>query len=132
MTQADIVNVNPAELHTPFGNADSHVISASRGTVHRIGAGSAQSPRNQGRGQRYRGPDTRGCRQITITLPAVGCDWNNMMHLNTTTDMDACLQAERDSAPAFPRPQPPAPAHIQISRLVDPEWLAEVQVDAVS
>ena len=68
-----------------------------------------------------------------IALAAAGCDWSNVVHLYTfTTDMDAYLEAEREIAPAFLGSAPPASTLIQVSRLVDHEWLVEVQVDAVS
>ncbi len=134
MSQAEIVKVNPPELHAPVDNLYTHVVSARGGTVHRFGG---QVPVSAS-GENVAVGDMAGqirevYRQITIALGAAGCDWRNVVHLYTfTTDMDAYLEAEREIAPAFLGPAPPASTLIGVSRLVDPEWLVEVQVDAVS
>lgn len=134
MSQPEIVKVNPPELHVPVDNLYSHVVSARGRTVHRIGG---QVPVSAS-GDNIAVGDMAGqirevYRQITIALAAAGCDWSSVVHLYTfTTDMDAYLAAEREIAPAFLGPAPPASTLIQVSRLVDPEWLVEVQVDAVS
>ena len=71
--------------------------------------------------------------QVTIALAAVGCDWTNVVHIYTfTTDMDSYLAAEREIAPAFLGPEPPASTLVEVSRLVERDWLVEVQVDAIS
>jgi enamine deaminase RidA (YjgF/YER057c/UK114 family) len=55
-----------------------------------------------------------------------------VIHIYTfTTDMDSYLAAERDIAPAYLGDHPPASTLIEVSRLVDRDWLVEVQVDAV-
>lgn len=134
MRKPEIVKINPAELHVPVDNLYTHVVSARAGTVHRIGG---QVPVSAA-GANVAVGDMAGqirevYRQITIALRAAGCDWSNVVHLYTfTTDMDAYLKAEREIAPAFLGPAPPASTLVQVSRLVDPEWLVEVQVDAVS
>jgi len=134
VTKPEIVKVNPPELHVPVDNLYTHVVSASGGTAHRIGG---QVPVSAS-GENVAVGDMAGqirevYRQITIALAAAGCDWSNVVHLYTfTTDMDGYLEAEREIAPAFLGSTPPASTLIQVSRLVDPEWLVEVQVDAVS
>jgi enamine deaminase RidA (YjgF/YER057c/UK114 family) len=45
--------------------------------------------------------------------------------------MDAYLAAEREIAPAYLGDRPPASTLVEVSRLVDREWLVEVQVDAI-
>lgn len=134
MTQPEIVRVNPPDLHAPVDNLYTHVVSARGGTVHRIGG---QVPVSAS-GENIAVGDMAGqvrevYSQITIALDAAGCDWSSVVHLYTfTTDMHAYLEAEREIAPAYLGSAPPASTLIQVSRLVDPEWLVEVQVDAVS
>lgn len=134
MSRTEIVKLNPPDLHVPVDNLYTHVVSARGGTVHRIGG---QVPVSAA-GENLAVGDMAGqirevYRQITIALAAAGCDWSHVVHLYTfTTDMDAYLEAERQIAPAFLGPLPPASTLVQVSRLVDPEWLVEVQVDAVS
>lgn len=134
MTQPEIVKLNPPHLHVPVDNLYTHVVSARGGTVHRIGG---QVPVSAS-GENVAVGDMAGqirevYQQITVALAAAGCDWGSVVHLYTfTTDMDAYLEAERVIAPAFLGPAPPASTLIEVSRLVDPEWLVEVQVDAVS
>jgi enamine deaminase RidA (YjgF/YER057c/UK114 family) len=134
VSQPEIVKVNPPELHVPVDNLYAHVVSAHGGTMHRIGG---QVPVSAS-GENLAAGDMAGqirevYRQVTIALAAAGCDWSNVVHLYTfTTDMDAYLEAEREIAPAFLGSAPPASTLVEVSRLVDPEWLVEVQVDAVS
>lgn len=134
MSSPEVVKINPPELHDPVDNLYTHVVSARGETVHRIGG---QVPVSAS-GENIAVGDMAGqirevYRQITIALASAGCDWNNVVHLYTfTTDMDAYLEAERTIAPAFLGPAPPASTLIEVSRLVDPDWLVEVQVDAVS
>lgn len=134
MSNPEIVKTNPPELHVPVDNLYTHVVSVRGVTVHRIGG---QVPVSAS-GENIAVGDMAGqirevYRQITIALAAVGCDWSNVVHLYTfTTDMDSYLEAEREIAPGILGPAPPASTLIQVSRLVDPEWLVEVQVDAVS
>jgi enamine deaminase RidA (YjgF/YER057c/UK114 family) len=134
VSQPEIVKVNPPELHVPVDNLYSHVVSARGGTVHRIGGQVAVDAA----GSNVAVGDMAGqirevYRQITIALASAGCDWGHVVHLYTfTTDMDTYLEAEREIAPAYLGPHPPASTLVAVSRLVDPEWLVEVQVDAVS
>jgi 3-hydroxyisobutyrate dehydrogenase len=125
---------NPPELHVPVDNIYSHIVSAQATVLHRIGG---QVPVDRAGNNLHVGNMAAQIRevyeQVTTALTAVGCDWNNVMHIYTfTTDMDAYLAAERDVAPAFLGPEPPASTLIEVSRLVDRDWLVEVQVDAAS
>jgi len=55
-----------------------------------------------------------------------------VIHIYTfTTDMDAYLVAEREIASSYLGDSPPASTLVQVSRLVEADWLVEVQVDAV-
>jgi enamine deaminase RidA (YjgF/YER057c/UK114 family) len=46
--------------------------------------------------------------------------------------MDAYITAEREIAPTFLGDKPPASTLFEVSRLVERDWLVEVQVDAIS
>jgi enamine deaminase RidA (YjgF/YER057c/UK114 family) len=132
------VRCNPPALHVPVDNLYSHIVShtgsAQGTTVHRVGG---QVPVDSAGNNLHIGDMAAQIRevyeQVTTALDAVGCDWSNVVHIYTfTTDMDAYLTAERDIAPAFLGPEPPASTLVEVRRLVDRDWLVEVQVDAVS
>jgi enamine deaminase RidA (YjgF/YER057c/UK114 family) len=134
MSQVPVVRRNPSALHSPVDNLYSHVVSTTGGSVHRIGG---QVPVDSA-GRNLHVGDMAGqirevYEQVTVALATVGCDWTNVVHIYTfTTDMDTYLAAEREIAPAFLGPEPPASTLVEVSRLVERDWLVEVQVDAVS
>ncbi|HEX5292859.1 MAG TPA: RidA family protein [Streptosporangiaceae bacterium] len=130
----EIIRTNPPELHVPVDNLYSHAVTVTGGTrLHRIGgqvavdrAGANLAPGDMA-GQIREVYD-----QVTTALAAVGCGWGNVIHIYTfTTDMDAYLAAEREIAPAYLGSEPPASTLVEVSRLVDRDWLVEVQVDAI-
>jgi enamine deaminase RidA (YjgF/YER057c/UK114 family) len=133
MSSESIVKTNPPELHVPVDNLYTHVASARAGWVHRIGG---QVPVDRAGGNVAPGDMAAQIRevyrQVTIALAAAGCTWAEVIHIYTfTTDMDSYLAAERDIAPAYLGDHPPASTLVEVSRLVDRDWLVEVQVDAV-
>jgi enamine deaminase RidA (YjgF/YER057c/UK114 family) len=133
MSSESIVKTNPPELHVPVDNLYTHVVSARAGWVHRIGG---QVPVDQAGGNVAPGDMAAQIRevyrQVTIALAAAGCTWTEVIHIYTfTTDMDSYLAAERDIAPAYLGDHPPASTLVEVSRLVERDWLVEVQVDAV-
>lgn len=129
-----ITRLNPPELHVPVDNLYSHVVSAAGGTrLHRIGGQVAvdRAGANVAVGD-MAGQIREVYGQVTTALAAVGCGWDDVIHIYTfTTDMDAYLAAEREIAPAYLGDRPPASTLVEVSRLVDREWLVEVQVDAI-
>lgn len=134
MSGPQIVKHNPPELHVPVDNLYCHVVSVDAGRLHRIGGQVAvdQSGANVAVGD-MAGQVREVYGQVTIALASVGCDWSNVVHIWTlTTDMDSYLAAERVIAPAYLGSDPPASTLFEVSRLVDRDWLVEVQVDAVS
>ena len=133
MSSESIVKTNPPELHVPVDNLYTHVVSARAGWVPRIGG---QVPVDQAGGNVAPGDMAAQIRevyrQVTIALAAAGCTWAEVIHIYTfTTDMDSYLAAERDIAPAYLGDHPPASTLVEVSRLVERDWLVEVQVDAV-
>jgi enamine deaminase RidA (YjgF/YER057c/UK114 family) len=129
-----ITRLNPPELHVPVDNLYSHVVTAAGGTaLHRIGGQVAvdRAGANVAVGD-MAGQIREVYAQVTTALAAVGCGWDDVIHIYTfTTDMDAYLAAEREIAPAYLGDRPPASTLVEVSRLVDREWLVEVQVDAI-
>ena len=69
----------------------------------------------------------------TRALQAVNLTWANVIHIYTfTTDMDEYMKYEKPIAKAAFGEKPPASTLVEVSRLVDPEWLVEIQLDAIS
>ena len=133
MNHSNLKKTNPPTLHKPFDNLYAHVVSVDCGRLHRIsGIVAIDAERNNLAVGDLAGQITAVYEQITDALGAVGCDWGDVIHIYTfTTDMDAYVAAERTIAPSYLGLEPPASTLVQVSRLVDREWLVEVQVDAV-
>jgi enamine deaminase RidA (YjgF/YER057c/UK114 family) len=129
-----VEKLNPAGLHEPVSNLYAHVVRAV-GTVHyRIGG---QVPVGPDGGNLHRGDmaaQIRECyEQVTIALGSVGLSWQDVTHIYTfTTDIDEYLRREPPIAKAFFGETPPASTLVEVARLVERDWVVEVQVDAVS
>ena len=134
MTSPHIKKTNPAQLHVPVDNLYSHVTSARGGTLHRIGGEVSVDAS----GKNVHVGDMAGqirwvYDQVTIALESVGATWRDVVHIYTfTTDMDSYLEAERKIAPEFFGSEPPSSTLLEVNRLVERDWLVEVQVDAVT
>lgn len=134
MSQNSVAMTNPHQLHVPVDNLYSHVTSVVGGTLHRVG-GQVSVDRS---GANVHVGDMAGqirwvYDQVTLALAAVDATWRDVMHIYTfTTDMDSYVTAEREIAPAYLGDRPPASTLIGVSRLVERDWLVEVQVDAVT
>lgn len=134
MSQSSVVMTNPDQLHVPVDNLYSHVTSVVGGRLHRVG-GQVSVDRD---GTNVHVGDMAGqirwvYDQVTIALDAVQSTWRDVVHIYTfTTDMDSYLAAEREITPAYLGDRPPASTLIEVSRLVERDWLVEVQVDAVT
>jgi enamine deaminase RidA (YjgF/YER057c/UK114 family) len=134
MTSPHITKTNPSRLHVPVDNLYSHVTSVRGGTLHRIGGEVSVDDA----GKNIHVGDMAGqirwvYEQVTIALEAVGASWRDVVHIYTfTTDMDTYLEEERRIAPDFFGGEPPSSTLIEVSRLVERDWLVEVQVDAVT
>jgi 2-iminobutanoate/2-iminopropanoate deaminase len=62
----------------------------------------------------------------------VNLTWANVIHITTyTTDMDEYMKHEKPIAKAAFGERPPASTLVEVRRLVDPDWLVEIQVDAI-
>ncbi len=129
-----VERINPEGLHDPVDNLYTHIVRASGGVTYRIGG---QVPVGSGGENLYAGDmpaQIRSCyEQVTLALESVGLTWRDVVHIYTfTTDMDAYIEAEPPIAKAFFGEEPPASTLVEVSRLVERDWLVEVQVDAIA
>jgi enamine deaminase RidA (YjgF/YER057c/UK114 family) len=129
-----VERINPLGLHDPVDNLYAHVIRATGSAMYRIGG---QVPVGPGGENLFLGDmaaQIRSCyEQVTLALESVGLGWADVVHIYTfTTDMDAYIKAEPPIAKSFFGEEPPASTLIEVSRLVERDWLVEVQVDAVA
>jgi enamine deaminase RidA (YjgF/YER057c/UK114 family) len=129
-----VEKLNPAGLHQPVNNLYAHVVRAAGSVQYRIGG---QVPVALDASNLHRGDmaaQIRECyEQVTTALTSVGLSWQDVTHIYTfTTDMDEYLRWEPPIAKSFFGEAPPASTLVEVSRLVERDWLVEVQVDAVS
>jgi enamine deaminase RidA (YjgF/YER057c/UK114 family) len=128
-----VERLNPEGLHKPVNNLYAHLTRASGQFIYRIGGQVPVSADGQNLFIGDMAAQIRSCyEQVTLALTSVGLDWHDVVHIYTfTTDMDAYLAAEPPIAKAFFGEDPPASTLVEVSRLVERDWLVEVQVDAV-
>lgn len=70
--------------------------------------------------------------QVMIALTSVGLTSQDVTHIYTfTTNMDEYLRCEPPIATAFFGETSPPSTLVEVTRLVERDWLVEVQVDAV-
>ncbi len=129
-----VERINPQGLHDPVNDLYAHVVRATGGVTYRIGG---QVPVGADGANVFIGDmpaQIRSCyEQVTLALRSVGLGWSDVVHIYTfTTDLDAYLEAEPPIAKAFFGAEPPASTLVEVSRLVERDWLVEVQVDAVA
>ena len=129
-----IEKINPSKLHKPIDNLYTHIVKASGINIYRIGGQVALD--NEGKNCLISdmAGQIRYCyEQVTWALEAVGLSWKDVVHIYTfTTDMDQYMKFELSIVKDYFDDDPPASTLIEVTRLVDPAWLVEVQVDAVS
>ncbi len=128
-----IERINPDTLHQPIDNLYTHVVRAEGRYLYRIGGQVAigLACENLGKG------DMQEQLKVvydmaTRALKAVNLTWDNVVHIYTfTTDMDEYMKYEKPIAKAAFGEKPPASTLVEVRRLVDPDWLVEIQVDAI-
>lgn len=126
--------INPDTLHQPIDNLYTHVVRAQGRYLYRIGGQVAigQQCENLGKGDMQEQLKVV-YEMATRALQAVNLTWANVIHIYTfTTDMDEYMKYEKPIAKAAFGEKPPASTLVEVSRLVDPEWLVEIQLDAIS
>jgi enamine deaminase RidA (YjgF/YER057c/UK114 family) len=129
-----VQRINPQGLHDPVDNLYAHVVRATGSTTYRIGGQVPVGPGGENLFVGDMGAQIRSCyEQVTLALESVGLGWADVVHIYTfTTDMDAYITAEPPIAKSFFGEEPPASTLVEVSRLVERDWLVEVQVDAVA
>jgi len=129
-----IDRINPETLHEPFDNLYAQIVRTDAKKSYRI---SGQVAIDTNRANLGKGDMQEQLRvvyeMVTRALKAVDLTWDNVVHIYTfTTDMDEYMKYEKPIAKAAFGERAPASTLVEVTRLVDPEWLVEVQVDAVS
>ncbi len=129
-----VEKINPDALHRPVDNLYTHIVRASGAVSYRIGGQVAFNRAGENVHQGDMAGQIRFCyEQVTIALEAVGLTWKDVVHIYTfTTDMDSYMQEETVIAKSFFGEDPPASTLVEVRRLVEKDWLVEVQVDAVA
>jgi enamine deaminase RidA (YjgF/YER057c/UK114 family) len=125
--------MNPDTLHPPVDNLYTHVVRAQGKYVYRIGGQVAIGLQCENLGKGDMQEQLRLVYEMaTRALHAVNLTWANVIHILTfTTDMDEYMKYEKPIAKAAFGEKPPASTLVEVRRLVDPEWLVEIQVDAI-
>jgi enamine deaminase RidA (YjgF/YER057c/UK114 family) len=129
-----VEKVNPPGLHRPVDNLYAHVVRAQGPVHYRIGGQVAVDADGRNIHVGDMAAQLRSCyEQVTLALESVGLSWQDVVHIYTfTTAMDDYLKAEPPIAKSFFGETPPASTLVEVSRLVERDWLVEVQVDAVA
>ena len=124
---------NPEGLHRPTDNMYSHLSKAHGTMAYRIGGQVAVSEDGSNVGVGDMAAQIRCCYDmITRALESVGLTWRSVTHLYTfTVDLDSYLAEEQTIARNYFGDWPPPSTLVEVTRLVDRDWLVEVQADAV-
>jgi 2-iminobutanoate/2-iminopropanoate deaminase len=125
--------INPETLHQPIDNLYTHVVRAQGRYVYRIGGQVAIGLECENLGKGDMQEQLKVVYEMaTRALAAVNLTWANVIHITTyTTDMDEYMKYEKPIAKAAFGERPPASTLVEVRRLVDPDWLVEIQVDAI-
>lgn len=125
--------INPHKLHQPIDNLYTHVVRAQGRWLYRIGGQVAIGLQCENIGKGDMQAQLKAVYEMaTGALAAVNLTWVNVIHIYTfTTDMDEYMKYEKPIAQAAFGDRPPASTLLEVRRLVDPDWLVEIQVDAI-
>ena len=129
-----IEKINPEALHAPDKNLYTHIVRATGSVMYRIGGQVAFNRAGENVHVGDMAGQLRFCyEQVAIALEAEGLSWKDVVHIYTfTTDMDAYIKAEPPIAKSFFGEDPPASTLLEVSRLVERDWLVEIQADAIA
>lgn len=129
-----IEKINPEGLHKPTDNLYAHIVRATGTVLYRIGGQVALDSEGENIYLGDMASQIRSCyEQVTLALETIGLTWKDVVHIFTfTTDMTEYMKHERDIAKEFFGEDPPASTLVEVTQLVEPEWLVEVQVDAIA
>ena len=128
-----IEKINPQKLHKPTDNLYAHIVRYSTNVHDRIGGQVAIDEQAKNILIGDMAGQIRYCyEQVTTALEAVGLTWKNVVHIYTfTTYMKEYMKHEYSIVKDIFNNDPPASTLVQVSQLVDPAWLVEIQADAV-
>jgi enamine deaminase RidA (YjgF/YER057c/UK114 family) len=123
---------NPAFLHEPVDAMYSHISVAQAPAVFRIGGQVAVDADGKNLAVGDMKGQLEACYEcVSRSLDHLGLDWPDVTHLLIfTTDVDSYIEHERNIAPRFFAKAPPSTL-VEVARLVDRDWLVEIQADAV-
>ena len=128
-----IEKINPDTLHEPFDNLYAQIVRTEARYSYRISGQVAIGTKRENIGK----DDMKRQLEVvydmvTRALNAVNLTWDNVVHIYTfTTNMTEYMKYEKPIAKAAFGEKPPASTLVEVTKLVDPDWMVEVQVDAV-
>ncbi len=128
-----IDRINPDTLHEPFDNLYAQIVRSEAKYTYRISGQVSIGVKRENLGIGDMQEQLRVVYDmVTRALQAVHLTWDNVIHIYTfTTNMDEYMKYEKPIAKAAFGERAPASTLVEVTRLVDPDWLVEVQVDAV-
>lgn len=128
-----IIRINPPTVYEPFFNVYSQVVAATGQTQVKIaGTVSLDVDRNLiGEGDMALQVATT-LENIRLSLEAIGASPSDVVRINIfTLDVDRYLEEGAFLQQAFFGEETPASTLVGVTRLADPRYLVEIQVDAV-
>ncbi len=125
---------NPDFLHDPPDPTYAHLSKSHGSTIYRIGGQVPVSADGKNLAVGDMPGQIRACYEcVQRSLAFFDLEWTDITHLLIfTTDVDAYIEHERNVAPDFLKGNPPPSTLVEVARLVDREWLVEIQADAIS
>lgn len=125
--------LNPATLPPPEPGVHSQIVGFPSGVGYRFSGFTALDALGElvGEGD-LEAQITQSYANATEALRCVGATWDNVTHLMVyAVDVEQYASLEHSLVEPLFIGGPPASTVVEVSRLIDPRWLVEVQVDAV-
>ncbi len=131
---SNVEYINPPGLHEPMDGMYSHISVTDATRFVRI-CGQVpvdEAARSIGVGDLEQ--QIRSCyEQVSRALESQRLSWGDVTHLNVyTTAIDRYVPLEKEIGPNFFGNHPPPSTLVEVSRLVEPEWMVEIQADAAA
>jgi 2-iminobutanoate/2-iminopropanoate deaminase len=128
-----IERINPTEIYKPNKNIYTQVIKTT-GSTQIFLAGIVPFDKNQniiGKGD-MRQQVTQVLQNIKLALASAGASPSNVVRINVlTTDVDLYIQEGAPEVISFFGKTKPTSTTYQISRLVHPDWMVEIEATAI-
>ena len=129
----ELERINPPEIYKPNKNIYTQVIKATGGTQVFL-AGIVPFDQNQkiiGKGDMQQ-QVTQVLQNIELALTSVGAISSNVVRINVlTTDVDLYIQKGAPEVINFFGEKKPTSTTYQVSRLVHPDWMVEIEATAI-